>query len=513
MNEPKETTERKIFSLTDVARSLQKTISDRYSTAFWLKAEINKLNIYKHSGHCYPDLVEKKDGKVVAQMRATLWKDDFRAINQKFIDITKEPLRDGIKVLMLVKISYEPNYGLGLKILDIDASFTLGDLEREKQETINALQELGIFEQNKKITFPFLPKRIAVVSVETSKGYADFMKILETNPEGFKFQTHLFPSLLQGDGAVKDICQKLAIIKGLKESYDVVVIVRGGGGEVGLTCYNHQMLCETIANFPIPVLTGIGHATNVTVAEMVAHFNAITPTKLAEFLIQKFDHVHTIVENAAKWLQTSVPNTINFQHKQHQQLAKTIAGKSKSFLLTHQNQCDNITHALFRFSNQQVQQQKKEIDDHSWKLANKTLRIIQKSKEANTKAADKIFQLSQHATESMKTQLSHLSENLCHLAQHKKDTFANQLKHTQHWLVHHAQNQLKERNIHLNHLDKNIKQLDVENTLKRGYSMIYVEGKLVKTVDEVKKKTILQTRVSDGFIESVVTNVKKNGEN
>ncbi|HRN72612.1 MAG TPA: exodeoxyribonuclease VII large subunit [Ginsengibacter sp.] len=297
---PENVSNRTVFSLLEVMQSIKKTLESRYTSAFWVKAEMNKLNLYQHSGHCYPDLVEKAEGKVVAEIRSTLWGSDYRRINQKFLAILKEPLRDGIKILFSARINFDPKYGLSLQILDIDPSFTLGDLEKEKQETIQRLQQDGLWRKNKEVPFPLLPKRIAIISVETSKGYADFMTITQNNPWGYKFFFFLFPSLLQGERAAATIMQQLRRIKKVKKYFDAVAIIRGGGGEVGLTCYNNFELSRMICEFPIPVITGIGHATNETVTEMVAHTNAITPTKLAEFLIQKFHNYAEPVKRSEK---------------------------------------------------------------------------------------------------------------------------------------------------------------------------------------------------------------------
>ena len=289
--------ERKVFSLLQVAQSIQKTISDRYTSTYWIKAEINKLNFYSHSGHAYPELVEKTDGRVVAEMRSIIWKADFERIQNKFISQIKEPLKDGIKVLLEAKITYSPAYGLSLTILDIDPMLTLGDLEREKMESINELKKLGIYEQNKQLPLALIPQRIAVISVETSKGWSDFVDVIRNNKEGYDFAIQLFPAVLQGDKAPFEIREQLKKVAATADRFDAVAIIRGGGGDVGLSCYNHLELCKSIANFPIPVLTGIGHSTNETVSEMVSHTNAITPTKLAELLLQKFRNFEQPMES------------------------------------------------------------------------------------------------------------------------------------------------------------------------------------------------------------------------
>jgi exodeoxyribonuclease VII large subunit len=292
--------DKKIYSLLEVTKSIQKTLSERYTSSFWVKAEMNKLNYYKQSGHCYPELVEKLDGKVIAQIKSYLWKEDYLHANENFLKILKEPLKDGIKILFQAKITFDPSHGIALWITDIDPSFTLGDLEREKQETISKLKNEGIFEKNKERYLPLLPQRIAIISVESSKGYADFIKVIESNSWNYKLFHLLFPSLLQGDKAVKGIVAQLKRIKKVKQHFDLVAIIRGGGGDVGLSCYNSYTLAKEIANFPLPVVTGIGHATNETVAELISHANAITPTKLAEYLLQKFHNFSVPVQNAER---------------------------------------------------------------------------------------------------------------------------------------------------------------------------------------------------------------------
>jgi exodeoxyribonuclease VII large subunit len=289
-----------VFSLLEVTKSIQKALTDRYKSAFWVKAEMNKLNFYKHSGHCYPELVEKKDGRVIALLKAYLWKDDYLRINSKFIDTLNEPLKDSIKILFLAKITFDPAHGLSLWIMDIDPSYTLGDLEREKQETVKQLRSEGIFDKNKTLGLSLLPQRIAIISVETSKGYADFNRIIESNSWGYKFFCHLFPSLLQGDNAIQSMIDQLEKIRKVKDHFDVVAIIRGGGGDVGLSCFNSFRLSKAIALFPLPVITGIGHATNETVTEMIAFANAITPTKLAEYLLQRFHNFAIPVQQAEK---------------------------------------------------------------------------------------------------------------------------------------------------------------------------------------------------------------------
>ena len=255
----------KYYSLGELTGSIRKVIAKAYTSAYWVKTEIAKLNFYPYSGHCYPDLVEKQNNKVVAQIRSTIWSGTFDAITKKFRQATGENLSEGMTVLFLVRVVYHEQHGLSLNILDVEPSFTLGEMAREKQQAIQRLKKEGLFDLNKQLAFPLLPKNIAVISVETSKGYHDFLNILQNNRYGYHFEQTLFPALLQGEGAVKSIVQQLKAIAHYTGRFDVVVIIRGGGGDVGLSAYNNYTLAKEVAGFPLPVITGIGHATNETV--------------------------------------------------------------------------------------------------------------------------------------------------------------------------------------------------------------------------------------------------------
>ncbi len=331
--------ERQIFTLKQVVSSIRKTIEERYKQLYWVKAEMHKLNLYP-SGHAFPELVQKEDDKIVAQIGGAIWKQNFQRINKQFVDVVKEPLKEGTNLLLQVKITYSETFGLSLQILDIDPSFTLGELQREREETLKRLQKEGILNANQRLNFPLLPQRIAIVSADTSKGLSDFMKVLDNNPWGYRFFSMLFPAYLQGDVAVSSIVEQLKKIEKVKHHFDVVVIVRGGGAEVGMSCYNHYELCKAIATFPLPILSGIGHSTNMTVAEMVAFRNAITPTELADFLIQTFHNFSVPITDARKLLRASSERLIalNKQHfestaKQVRQHAELYLERKKSHLM------------------------------------------------------------------------------------------------------------------------------------------------------------------------------------
>lgn len=356
---------RTIFSLLEVTKSIQKTISDRYRSLFWVKAEMNKLNHYKHSGHCYPELVEKKEGKIVAEIRSILWKSDFERVNTQFLKLLNEPLRDGITIYFQAGISYDPLHGLSLRIVDIDVSFVLGELEKEKKESILRLQEEGLFDTNKRIPFPIIPKRLAIISVETSKGLSDFYKIINNNPWGYKIETTLYPALLQGDKSIASIISQLAVIAERTDQYDAIAIIRGGGGEVGLSSYNNYHLSKAIAIFPIPVLTGIGHSTNETVSEMVAYKNAITPSELADFLIQKFHNFSIPVQQANEKLITAVKHLFEREKQKLQDSAQSLHWNSKNTIKGENHKLSLLSQKMNLYSHHFFNKQHVHLDNIS----------------------------------------------------------------------------------------------------------------------------------------------------
>ncbi|HRZ42135.1 MAG TPA: exodeoxyribonuclease VII large subunit [Bacteroidales bacterium] len=289
-----------MLTLLDITKEIQSAILLKMNRYYWVKAEIAKLNYYRQSGHCYPQLVEKRENLVVAEMRATIWANDYQQIIKKFREATGEEITEGMTILCHARVNYHPVYGLSLQIADIDPAFTMGEMAKERQNTIKKLKEEGLWDQNRNIPMPLLPKRLAVISVESSKGYQDFRSIIDDNSWGYRFFHILFPALLQGDKAVESIGKQLELIRKHRHHFDVVLIIRGGGGDVGLNCFDHYDLASRVAAFPLPVISGIGHSTNETVVEMVSHTNSITPTDLAYGLIQKFHNFSVKLEEMAE---------------------------------------------------------------------------------------------------------------------------------------------------------------------------------------------------------------------
>jgi len=452
-------TERQIFSLKQVVSSIRKTIEERYAQTYWMKAEIYKFNRFP-SGHAFPEIVQRENDKIVAQLSGTIWKQNYERINQQFIEVVKEPLKDGSNLLMQVKITFNELYGLSLQIIDIDPSFSLGEVQKQREETLKRLQKEGILNCNQQLPFPLLPKRIAVISADSSKGLSDFMEVLINNEEGYSFFTFLFNAYLQGDQAVDSIIQTLEKIKKVRQHFDLVVIVRGGGAEVGMTCYNHYELCKAIATFPLPILTGIGHSTNLNVAEMIAYRNAITPTKLAEFLIQTF-------------------REFDQEIRYGQQVVRT---KSIDVLFNANQQLD----ALLRLF--------KQISKHSAGASKQLLLDLTKSLEFNT----------QKCVTKNQNQLKNIVVQISHNARFDLKERFNLINQHQEKLKFRSTNLLNSTSRNIVELEKNLDLLDPIHVMKRGFSITRQNGKAIISPSEIENEVEIVTEVAEGQFRSIV---------
>ncbi len=352
---------KRIFPLSKVTTAIENVINLHCSKVVWVKAEIVKLNHYPQTGHCYPDLVEKRNGRIIAEIRGNIWNTRFEEINTKFREVLQEELKDDMTVVIQAAVTYHPVYGLALNILDIDPEYTLGELARQRAETIKKLQQEGLFEANKKLFLPKLPKTIAVISVESSKGYQDFVNVIENNPWGYKYHQLLFPAVLQGENAVRTIVAQLQKIKKYAKRFDAVAIIRGGGGEIGLSCYDDYRLAKSIAGFPLPVLTGIGHSTNETVSELVSYKSFITPTKIAEFFLQEFNSFALPLKENSEKIRTLVNRIFERQENQLLQASRSFGFYSERILQKNLNQLEHFENSLRTSSRSLLRDQKAEI--------------------------------------------------------------------------------------------------------------------------------------------------------
>ena len=443
--------EKQVFTLQQVVRSIKKTLEDRYTQNYWVKAEMHKLNKYP-SGHAFPELVQKDENKIVAQITGTIWKQQLERINTKFIEVVKEPLREGTTLLLLVKINYSETFGLGLQILDIDPSFSLGELQKQREETLRKLAKEGLLNLNQKLHFPLLPKRVAIISADSSKGLSDFLQVLQENEKSYFIFTHLFNAYLQGDVAVQSIISALKKIKRVKDHFDIVIIVRGGGAEVGMTCYNNYDLCKAIAEFPLPVLTGIGHSTNLNVAEMVSFRNEITPTKLAEFLLQTFREFE---QETKRLNREMIAHSLQLIDKTKQD----FNGQVRVF-----------KHASLRFTDSLKNELKQQIIE----LKNTTRYFLKNENDAVLSLKNDYRIVTKEIITAERNTLSLISKpikgSLLHFFERKESD--------------------------LEQLEKTVNILNPSNVLQRGYSLTLLKGKILSAKNKPKKGDLIESKTN-----------------
>ena len=277
------------ISLLELQERIRRGIEGAVPHQVWITAEIGEIKNHP-SGHCYLDLVDYKEGErgVAAKARGVIWSSAWRMLQPYFLSAAGVPLSKGLNVLLKVQANFSAVYGLSLNILDIDPSFTVGELELRRQQTIKRLQQEGCMEMNAQLQLPPLPRRIAVISSATAAGYRDFMNHLHKNEYGFRFSTELFPAQMQGQEAPESIIVALDKIAEREGEFDVVAILRGGGAAMDLLCFDDYSLAVNIAQFPLPVITGIGHDHDYHIADMVANTWLKTPTAVADYFVDIF---------------------------------------------------------------------------------------------------------------------------------------------------------------------------------------------------------------------------------
>ena len=285
----------KQYSLSELCEWIQDVVGNDMPDRYWVRAEIASMSV---RGHCYMELVEKSEnGILAAKMRATCWNNVYALLSAYFTQETGQSLHVGLQVLLEVSVEYHAVYGLNLNVWNIDPTYTLGDLAKQRQATIRQLTEDGVMELQRALVVPTLPRRVAVISSADAAGYGDFCDQLKHNRYGFEFFVQLYPAVVQGDTAPKSIVDALSAIAEQEEEWDVVVIIRGGGASTDLSCFDDYILASHCAQFPLPIVAGIGHTRDVSVVDMVVHTSVKTPTAAAEWLVQ---HVALQVERLAE---------------------------------------------------------------------------------------------------------------------------------------------------------------------------------------------------------------------
>ncbi len=275
------------LTLSELNLLISRTVKQSFPDAYWIMAETSDVRI-NPSGHCYLEFVEKdpSGNNLMAKARGYIWKNTFQLLKPYFEETTGQAFTSGIKILVKAAVDFHPLYGYGLTVYDIDPSYTLGDRQLQRQKAIKQLEEEGVLDMNKTLSFPVLPQRIAIITSSAAAGYEDFMQHLQHNSSGFVFYTKLFPAVMQGEKTEASVIEALDNIYLFRDRFDVVVIIRGGGSGADLSAFDSYLIAANCAQFPLPVITGIGHERDDTLLDLVAYRKIKTPTGVADFLIE-----------------------------------------------------------------------------------------------------------------------------------------------------------------------------------------------------------------------------------
>ncbi len=345
------TTEKKELSLYELNACVRDALQTSLPERYWVRAEVSEARVHS-SGHCYLELIEKEEssGRTIAKARATIWAATFRLLKPWFEQSTGQTLSAGIKILILASPSFHELYGYSLTVHDIDPAYTLGDAARRRAAILQQLRDEGVADMNKELVWPALPQRFAVISSPSAAGYGDFMNQLQNNPYGYKVYTALFTASMQGAQTESSIIEALDRIARHENLFDGVVIIRGGGATSDLNSFDSYPLAVNIAQFPLPVITGIGHERDDTVIDLVANTRVKTPTAAAEWIIARLHEADLHVAGLSLALSDEVRNRLQREKQTLQRATADLPRLVERRILNERHRSDlwleQIKHAL-----------------------------------------------------------------------------------------------------------------------------------------------------------------------
>ena len=453
--------DKNILRLSDLAKEISEVFRKNFSMErYWVSAEILGLKINK--GHCYLQLGEKDEKSIQpkAEFKAMIWASNFNFIHTRFVAETGNELQENMEILCKVEVQFHERFGMSLIVHDVDAAYTLGKMAIERKKTVDKLKHEGVYYLNKQLALPSVIQTIAVISSVDADGFKDFTTKLNENKFGVVFNTKLFPSLMQGDNAPRDIIAALNVIKqhACFKFIDAVVIVRGGGQTSSLSCYNDYLMAYEVANFPLPVLTGIGHTADISVVDEVANLNLITPTAVADFIIQ---HANTFKE-----------------------------------------QIDYLRDGIHAYANLCIESEEEAVTD----LMNAIVSIVNETMQDEQLFYDNLATVIKQTVNreliSENSKLVYAKDKMRFLTENMVTRELNQLSFDTSVLKNRVGSVIKQEENYLNNAQQKSLILDPINILKRGFSYTLYNNKPVFDANEVPLEAEIETIVFNGAIKS-----------
>ncbi len=449
------------ITLYELNSRIRKVLKEEFEGRYWITAEITEIQL-NSSGHCYLQLADKREGDegIVATARATIWAFTFRTLRPYFETTTGRCLAKGVKVMLNVEVVFHELYGYSLNVRDIDPTYTVGDLERKKREILLQLEKEGIIDMNRELEFPLLPKNIAVISSPTAAGLGDFINQLEHNPYGYRFHVKLFPAVMQGDKTADSVIRALERIYEYETLFDVVVIIRGGGSQTDLGSFDSYDMAANVAQFPLPVIAGIGHERDETIVDRVAHSRVKTPTAAAALLIGIFRDQESCAEELQNRFVAGVQELL---HDEQTRQLKVVTGFKRGIQAVWMGETSRL----------KLLSQRLEHDTEAYIRIREIYYGQLKSKMTNSvvRAADR-----------QKSRIQLLTGEV------RRKTANAFTKHDR--LLELAAN--------------TVKYVDPRNVLERGYSITRLNGKAILEAGCLKPGDVIETEMAKGCLRSEV---------
>ena len=366
------------ITLFQLTQTIRQQLEQNLEPHYWVVAEIGEMRVTQ-KGHCYLDLVEHEGQHLTAKLRGTIWAYDYSNLSSFFKSVTGKPLQPGMKVLVKAAVQYHELYGLSVTIRDIDPNFTLGERARQRRKIIDQLEKEGLMDQNRGLRLPLVPQRIAIVSAETAAGYGDFIKQLTQYQ--YAFFPVLFKSIMQGAEAVPSLISALEKVFLKAQAFDVLVIIRGGGSQVDLDCFDNYEVAKMVANSPIPVLTGIGHDRDETIVDLVAHTRLKTPTAVAEFLLSGMSAFDQQLNLLAQRLKVGVMHQIQSQSNRLLQLGSRINYQSRALLQQKRHQQILLQQKLINLTDRYFENGHQKLMELQKSLQHKPIQVVARQRQ------------------------------------------------------------------------------------------------------------------------------------
>ncbi|MEZ5105065.1 MAG: exodeoxyribonuclease VII large subunit [Draconibacterium sp.] len=475
------------ITLSELNELIKDALLDAFPSSVWVVAEISELK-ENRNGHCYLELVEKKEDEIIARSRATIWSYTYRMLKPYFETTTGQLFTQGIKIMVQVSVEFHSAFGLSLNIRDIDPVYTVGDMALQRKEIVSRLQAEGVFDMNRELELPLVPQKIAVISSATAAGYQDFMNQLESNEFGFRFYVKLFQATMQGLETVPSVIRALEKVYQYEDFFDAVVIIRGGGATADLSSFDNYELAFHITQFPLPVITGIGHEKDDTIIDLVAHTRLKTPTAVAEFLINGMERFYGRLTEMEHEIVTLAQNVIDTQQKKLERIAGNLNYSVSQFIHDKNRQLTKTGNEI-----------RQNVKSFSYK---KSYEFIQLKHDLSSVVTLKFTETKNELGQKQRIFKRVVGEVLL-----KEKAALAQVKNV---VTSNAKQMLFREFEKIRYSRNAVRLLNPENVLKRGYTLTLKDGVIIKSVDKIDVKDEIETRFSDGKIKSKITKKDRN---